>query len=66
MKSPVIIFHGNADEVINYNASLKLKDNFKQGDSLIVLNNQGHNGMTDNVDYQKQWRKSLTLIKIRK
>ncbi|MDR2228526.1 MAG: lysophospholipase [Flavobacteriaceae bacterium] len=63
VKSPVIIFHGNADEVINYNASLKLKNNFKQGDSLIVLNNQGHNGMTDNADYQKAMAKVLDFDK---
>lgn len=49
---PVIIFHGDKDEVIHYNASLKLKNNFKKGDSLIVLKNQTHNGITDNLDYQ--------------
>ena len=63
VKSPVIIFHGNADEVINYNASLRLKNNFKKGDSLIVLNNQGHNGMTDNGDYQKAMAKVLDFDK---
>lgn len=59
VKSPVIIFHGNADEVINYKSSLRLKDNFKKGDSLIILNNQGHNGMTDNTDYQKSMERIL-------
>ncbi|KMU61447.1 Bem46 protein [Elizabethkingia anophelis] len=63
VKSPVIIFHGNADEVINYNASLRLKNNFKKGDSLIILNNQGHNGMTDNIDYQKAMEKILDFDK---
>lgn len=51
--SPVVIFHGNKDEVINYKASLKLKNNFKKGDSLIILKDQYHNGITDNLDYQK-------------
>lgn len=51
--SSVIIFHGNKDEVIHYNASLKLKNHFKEGDSLIVLKDQTHNGITDNLDYQK-------------
>ncbi|MCD9619277.1 alpha/beta hydrolase [Chryseobacterium gleum] len=53
VKSPIIIFHGDKDEVINYKASLKLKNNFKKGDSLIILKDQYHNGITDNLDYQK-------------
>lgn len=52
VKSPVVIFHGDKDEVINYKASLKLKNNFKKGDRLIVLKDQYHNGITDNLDYQ--------------
>lgn len=54
--SPVIIFHGDKDEVIHYNASLKLKNNFKKGDSLIILKDQYHNGITDNLDYQNSMR----------
>ncbi|REC60370.1 alpha/beta hydrolase [Chryseobacterium pennae] len=54
--SPVIIFHGDKDEVIHYNASLKLKNNFKKGDSLIVLKDQYHNGITDNLDYQNSMK----------
>lgn len=42
-KMPVIIFHGNADEVIYYKSSLKLKELFKINDTLITLNEQGHN-----------------------
>ncbi len=52
VKPPVVIFHGNKDEVINYRASLKLKNDFKKGDRLIILKDQGHNGITDNLDYQ--------------
>ncbi|MDW9382914.1 alpha/beta fold hydrolase [Chryseobacterium sp. JV558] len=52
VKSPVVIFHGDKDEVIHYKASLKLKNNFKKDDSLIVLKDQYHNGITDNLDYQ--------------
>lgn len=51
-KSPVTIFHGNQDEVIYYGSSEKLKKEFKKGDTLITLNGQRHNGMTDNYDYQ--------------
>jgi pimeloyl-ACP methyl ester carboxylesterase len=50
-KMPVVIFHGNEDEVIYYGSSLKLKKEMKSGDTLITLNGQGHNGMTDNPGY---------------
>ena len=48
---PVVLFHGNRDEVIYYGSSLKLKALFKPADTLITLNGQGHNGMSDNPDY---------------
>ncbi|UHO37777.1 alpha/beta fold hydrolase [Chryseobacterium capnotolerans] len=54
--SPVVIFHGDKDEVIHYNASLKLKNHFKKGDRLIVLKGQTHNGITDNLDYQNSMK----------
>jgi pimeloyl-ACP methyl ester carboxylesterase len=50
-KMPVVIFHGNRDEVIYYGSSLKLKTEMKLGDTLITLNGQGHNGITDNQEY---------------
>lgn len=50
-KMPVVVFHGNQDQVIYYGSSLKLKDEFKAGDTLITLEGQGHNGITDNPDY---------------
>lgn len=53
-KAPVIIFHGDADEVIYYESSLKLSRNFKSGDSLITLKNQRHNNMSENPEYQFQ------------
>lgn len=59
-KMPVVIFHGNADEVIYYGSSLKLKEEFKKQDTLITLNGQGHNGMTDNLDYIIEMKKILT------
>ena len=48
---PVVIFHGNRDEVINFKSSLKLKKEFKSSDTLITLDGQTHNGMTDNPEY---------------
>lgn len=58
-KMPVVIFHGNQDEVIYYESSLKLKELFKPQDTLITLYGQGHNGMTYNQDYQSAIRKIL-------
>lgn len=50
-KMPLVIFHGDQDEVIYYGSSLKLKAEFKPQDTLVTLRGQGHNGMTDNEDY---------------
>jgi alpha-beta hydrolase superfamily lysophospholipase len=58
-KMPVVIFHGNRDEVIYYGSSLKLKKLFKPEDRLITLNGQSHNGMTDNPDYRTEIKKIL-------
>ena len=59
-KMPIVIFHGNQDEVIYYGSSLKLKELFKEKDTLITLNGHGHNGMTDNRDYIIEIQKILT------
>ena len=56
---PVVIFHGELDEVIYYGSSLKLKDEFKSTDKLITLSGQGHNGMTDSEEYRKALKKVL-------
>ena len=58
-KMPVVIFHGNQDKVIYYGSSLKLKKEFKPQDTLITLNGQGHNGMTDNEEYKIELTKIL-------
>ncbi len=58
-KIPVVIFHGDKDEVIYYGSSLKLKDEFKPQDSLITLIGQRHNGMTDNEIYKAEIAKIL-------
>ena len=59
-KMPIVIFHGNQDEVVYYESSLKLKEHFRQQDTLITLKGQGHNGMTDNEVYKTEIRKILT------
>lgn len=50
-KMPVVIFHGNRDEVIYYGSSLKLQKEMKATDTLITLDGQSHNGITDNAQY---------------
>lgn len=57
---PVTIFHGNQDEVIPYGSSLRLQAEFKPQDTLIILNEQGHNGMTYAPDYHVELRKILS------
>ena len=58
-KMPVIIFHGDQDQVIYYGSSKKLEKEFKNEDRLITLPGQGHNGMTDNFEYQIAMTKIL-------
>lgn len=58
-KMPVVIFHGNEDEVIYYGSSLKLQEQFKDKDTLITLNGQRHNGMTNNGEYKTELQKLL-------
>lgn len=58
-KMPVVIFHGDKDEVIYYESSLRLKESFKKNDRLIILNGQKHNDMTENKDYKKEIQRIL-------
>lgn len=58
-KMPVVIFHGDADEVIYYGSSLKLKALFKSQDTLITLPGQIHNGITDNEVYRRELQRIL-------
>jgi uncharacterized protein len=58
-KMPIAIFHGDQDEVINYNSSAKLKGLLKPADTLITLKEQGHNGMSENPEYLYELHKIL-------
>ena len=58
-KMPIVIFHGKQDEVIHYNSSIKLKEILKKTDTLITLDQQGHNEMTDNPEYRTEIRRIL-------
>ena len=52
-RMPVVLFHGDEDEVIPYSQSLKLQMLIKPGDTLITLRGVGHNGMTYDPIYVK-------------
>ena len=49
---PTTILHGDKDQVINYNSSIKLKEEFQNKVNLSTLKGQGHNGITDNREYK--------------
>lgn len=56
---PVTVFHGTDDQVIDYKSSLKLKEKFKDKVRLITLDGQGHNDLTDNLDYKRELKNIL-------
>lgn len=53
VSAPIVLFHGDRDEVIDYNSTLRLKALLKPTDTLVVLPGARHNGMTDNPDYRR-------------
>jgi uncharacterized protein len=54
VSAPIVLFHGDHDEVIDYNSALRLKALLKPTDELIVLPGARHNGITDNPDYRRE------------
>ena len=48
---PIYIFHGDRDEVIYYNSSVKLSKLLKEKDQFITLKGQAHNGINENEEY---------------
>ncbi|MDE1192831.1 MAG: alpha/beta fold hydrolase [Arachidicoccus sp.] len=50
---PIIDFHGTNDKTVYYESSLKLKNLFRQKDTLITLDGQGHNDIIENQECQK-------------
>ena len=48
VKFPISIFHGDADEIIYYGSSVKLREHFSSKDELISLSGQKHGGMNEN------------------
>ncbi len=51
VNAPVVILHGDEDEIINYGSSLKLQKEFKPRDTLITLHGFGHNDFLTSQKY---------------
>lgn len=60
VKVPVILFHGDQDEVIDYQLTLPLKAALKPQDQFITLKGAGHNNMTNNAVYQQLMERMLS------
>lgn len=56
---PVIIFHGDEDEVIGVDSSERLKEYLKPSDRLTILKGTNHNGITMNEHYQGELKELL-------
>ncbi|HET9504395.1 MAG TPA: alpha/beta fold hydrolase [Hymenobacter sp.] len=53
VSAPVILFHGDRDEVIPYQSSGRLRALLKPGDQLIPIRRGGHNGLLERPQYQQ-------------
>ena len=60
--APVVIFHGDRDEIIYHGSSEKLKAHLKPADQVIVLEGQGHNGMNENPKYKEELARVLASL----
>ena len=58
-KMPIVLFHGDKDEVIDYENSVRLKSLLKSTDKLIIIEGENHNGITDNIVYREELAKEL-------
>ena len=58
-KAPVVIFHGDSDQTIYYGSSVKLKEHFKTGDTLVTLPGAPHGKLNDNPVYQAYLKELL-------
>lgn len=59
VKCPIVIFHGDEDEIIYTGSSYKLQKYFKPGDKLFVLKGQKHGGINRNPVFVKELKKLL-------
>ena len=53
-RMPIVIFHGDEDELVYYGSSLKLKEHFKPEDRLITIEGAGHNNISENDKFIRE------------
>jgi len=56
---PVVVLHGDEDEVIYFGSSIKLQQEFKLGVTLITLQGFGHNNFIGSRKYEEEMGKVL-------
>ena len=54
VKSQIYIFHGNQDQLISIENSVRLQKLLKINDALFILENQNHIGINENLDFQEK------------
>lgn len=54
IKAPIYIFHGTQDQLIPYENAVRLSKLLKSNGAFFALKDQGHIGMNENNDFQKQ------------
>lgn len=57
--APVTILHGDEDEIIPYNNSVRLSEYLKEGDHFITIRGAAHNNLSDHEDYKAAIRTLL-------
>lgn len=59
IQSPIAIFHGNKDNVISFDNSVRLAKLLKKGSQFYLLENQDHIGINENEAYITQLKQIL-------
>ncbi len=59
IQAPIAIFHGNKDQVISYDNSVRLSKLLNEESHFYLLENQDHIGINENEVYKKQLQKIL-------
>jgi pimeloyl-ACP methyl ester carboxylesterase len=54
VKSPVVIFHGDNDDVIPFRCCVKLKNTLKHGDEFITIKGGKHNNLSTFIIFQEK------------
>ncbi|WP_266204931.1 alpha/beta hydrolase [Pontibacter kalidii] len=60
--APVVLFHGDRDEIIYHGSSEKLRPHLKPTDQVILLQGQGHNGMNENSEFRRELARVLKEV----